>query len=75
MRWITINSYLYAKIFRAVAMFTFTITPPSKNCKKNLHIYIFQRSPYTNSSPPRPERLWGSPDLLSNVCQGHFPWG
>jgi hypothetical protein len=27
------------------------------------------------SSPPRPERFWGSPSLLSNGYQGLFPWG
>jgi hypothetical protein len=27
------------------------------------------------SSPPRPERLWGSPSLLSNGHQGLLPWG
>jgi hypothetical protein len=25
--------------------------------------------------PPRPERLWGTPSLLSNGYQGLFPWG
>jgi len=24
--------------------------------------------------PPRPERLWGPPNLLSNGYQGFFPW-
>jgi hypothetical protein len=27
------------------------------------------------SSPPRPERFWGPPSLLSNGYQGLFPWG
>jgi hypothetical protein len=27
------------------------------------------------SSPPRPERLWGPPSLLSNGYQVLFPWG
>jgi hypothetical protein len=26
------------------------------------------------SSPPRPERLWGPPSLLSNGYQALFPW-
>jgi hypothetical protein len=26
------------------------------------------------SSPPRPERLWDTPSLLSNEYQGLFPW-
>jgi hypothetical protein len=27
------------------------------------------------SKPPRPERLWGPPSLLSNEYQRLFPWG
>jgi hypothetical protein len=27
------------------------------------------------SSPPRPDRLWGPPSLLSNVYQEIFSWG
>jgi hypothetical protein len=27
------------------------------------------------SSPPRPDRLWDLPSLLSNGYRGHFPWG
>jgi hypothetical protein len=27
------------------------------------------------SSPPRPDRLWGPPNLLFNVYQELFPWG
>jgi hypothetical protein len=27
------------------------------------------------SSPPRPDRLWGLPSILSNWYQGFFPWG
>jgi hypothetical protein len=27
------------------------------------------------SSPPRPDRLWGSPSPLSNWYQGLFLWG
>jgi len=26
------------------------------------------------SSPPRPDRLWSPPSLLSNGFQGLFPW-
>jgi len=26
-------------------------------------------------SPPRPDRLWSSPSLLSNGYQGLFHWG
>jgi hypothetical protein len=28
-----------------------------------------------SSSPPRPDRLWGPPSLLSNGYQVFFPWG
>jgi len=27
------------------------------------------------SSPPRQDRLWDPPSLLSNEYQGLFPWG
>jgi len=27
------------------------------------------------SSPPRPDRLWAPPSLLSNGYQELFPWG
>jgi hypothetical protein len=27
------------------------------------------------TSPCRPDRLWGSPNLLSNKYWGLFPWG
>jgi len=27
------------------------------------------------SSPPRPDRLWGPPSLLSNEYERLFPWG
>jgi hypothetical protein len=68
----------------------YTLTPGHKsqkgfdaktvNCKENRttkdHAHkMGKRGWEFFSPPPRPERLWGLPTLVSNGYQGLFPWG